>query len=144
MNASENPPPESAEQPEPVVAPGEPDTAQAAASAESSPEPEPEPEPEPVPSPEPSGLDLDKLADLAERPDEGARIRMRERLAELAIPAAGLGRLEGPAVWLAGVRGHADLRPIERARVIVFAGDHGVATLRRAATGPDPAGERTA
>src|SRR3954463_574911 len=114
MEASENPSPESAEQPEPVVAPAEPDAAQPVAAAEPEPEPEsgPEPEIEPDPGPEPSALDLDKLADLADRPDEGARIRMRERLAELAIPAAGLGRLEELAVWLAGVRGTVDVRPI--------------------------------
>ncbi|MFL6110829.1 MAG: nicotinate-nucleotide--dimethylbenzimidazole phosphoribosyltransferase [Catenulispora sp.] len=143
MNASENPhpepiePTEQPEQPEPVGAPTEP-----AGPADAGPGLELEPEQEP--EPEPSGLDLDKLADLAERPDEGARIRMRERLAELAIPAAGLGRLEELAVWLAGVRGTADVRPIERARVIVFAGDHGVATLGVSAMAPYQAGEATA
>jgi nicotinate-nucleotide--dimethylbenzimidazole phosphoribosyltransferase len=87
----------------------------------------------------PEPLDLDKLADLAERPDEAARDAMRARLAELAVPAAGLGRLEELAIWLAGARGSGRAQPIERARVVVFAGDHGVAELGVSATAPDQA-----
>ena len=96
------------------------------------------PDPEQSPAPEKS-LDLDKLADLAERPDEAAREALRTRLADLAIPAAGLGRLEQLAVWLAGARGTAEVRPISRARVVVFAGDHGVAGLGVSATAPQDA-----
>jgi len=92
----------------------------------------------------PEPLDLDKLADLAERPDEAARDTMRARLAELAVPAAGLGRLEELAIWLAGARGSGQARPIERARVVMFAGDHGVAALGVSATAPDQARAVTA
>jgi nicotinate-nucleotide--dimethylbenzimidazole phosphoribosyltransferase len=87
----------------------------------------------------PEPLNLDKLADQADRPDEAARDQMRARLADLAIPAGGLGRLEELAVWLAGARGSGVSRPIERARVVVFAGDHGVASLGVSATAPEEA-----
>jgi nicotinate-nucleotide--dimethylbenzimidazole phosphoribosyltransferase len=140
MDASENPTSESVELPE---------VAQTETQAETQAETETETaaaEAEPV-FPEAAGpepLDLDKLADLAERPDEAARELLRTRLAGLAIPAAGLGRLEELAVWLAGARGTAEPRPIERARVVVFAGDHGVAALGVSATSPEDAGAVTA
>ncbi|MEY9929355.1 nicotinate-nucleotide--dimethylbenzimidazole phosphoribosyltransferase [Catenulispora sp. GP43] len=92
----------------------------------------------------PEPLNLDKLADQAERPDEAARDQMRARLAELAVPAAGLGRLEELAVWLAGARGSGEAKAIERARVVVFAGDHGVAALGVSATAPEQAQAVTA
>jgi nicotinate-nucleotide--dimethylbenzimidazole phosphoribosyltransferase len=149
MDASENPTPESAEQPEPVevievievIEPVEVIEAAAeteivagtVAEAETGTEAA-----EPAPAgPEP--LNVDKLADQAERPDEAAREVMRTRLAELAVPAAGLGRLEALAIWLAGARGDGQARPIERARVVVFAGDHGVASLGVSATAPEQA-----
>jgi nicotinate-nucleotide--dimethylbenzimidazole phosphoribosyltransferase len=40
-------------------------------------------------------------------------------------------------VWLAGVQGACPTRPIERPRVVVFAGDHGVAELRVSAYPPE-------
>ena len=165
MDAPENPTPEAAEQPETVEvaevvevvaadveaagtetsgtetsateASGT-DAAETAESAESA-----ESAGETTPS-GPGPLDLDKLADLAERPDEAARDTMRARLAELAVPAAGLGRLEELAIWLAGARGSGQARPIERARVVMFAGDHGVAALGVSATAPDQARAVTA
>ena len=87
----------------------------------------------------PEPLNLDKLADQAERPDEAARDEMRTRLAGLAVPAAGLGRLEDLAIWLAGARGSGLARPVERARVVVFAGDHGVAAHGVSATASEQA-----
>ena len=89
-------------------------------------------------------LDLDKLAEQAERPDDAAREATRARLAELAIPGAGLGRLEELAVWLAGAYGATPAKAVERARVVVFAGDHGVASLGVSATAPEAAAEVTA
>jgi nicotinate-nucleotide--dimethylbenzimidazole phosphoribosyltransferase len=158
MDAPENPTPESVEQPEPVAGSAQPE-AQTAAQAEAQTEAQTEAvaetatdAPAAASGPEGSGpdeagpepLDLDKLADQAERPDEAARDDMRARLAELAIPAAGLGRLEELAVWLAGVRGSGQGRLIERARVVVFAGDHGVAALGVSATAPEDARAVTA
>jgi nicotinate-nucleotide--dimethylbenzimidazole phosphoribosyltransferase len=60
------------------------------------------------------------------RPDEQARIAARERL--LARPAR--GRLDELGVWLAGVQSPvepAGVRPLDRVRMLLVAGDHGVA-----------------
>lgn len=72
-------------------------------------------------------IDLDSLSALVERPDDEARARLRERLPKQTGSAGSLGRLEDVAVWLAGVRGGDTVRPITSPRVVVFAGDHGVA-----------------
>ncbi|MEP6759820.1 MAG: nicotinate-nucleotide--dimethylbenzimidazole phosphoribosyltransferase [Sporichthyaceae bacterium] len=52
----------------------------------------------------------------------------RERQAILTKPAGSLGRLEDLSIWLAGVQGGSPTRPLEQVRVVVFAGDHGIAT----------------
>ena len=150
MNASENTTPESADQPEPVepveVVEAAVETETVIETSDSAADLAADSADESAESDEsadtPAGsepLNLDKLADQAERPDEAARDVMRTRLAELAVPAAGLGRLEELAVWLAGARGDGRARPIERARVVVFAGDHGVASLGVSATAPEQA-----
>ncbi len=75
-------------------------------------------------------VDLDALHALAAavvRPDDGVRAAARERQARLTKPGGALGRLEELSIWLAGVQGCCPPRPVERARVVVFAGDHGVA-----------------
>ncbi|MEU8138465.1 nicotinate-nucleotide--dimethylbenzimidazole phosphoribosyltransferase [Streptodolium elevatio] len=71
-------------------------------------------------------IDLDSLSALVERPDDEARARLRARLPKQTGSAGSLGRLEDVAVWLAGVRGDAG-RPVTAPRVVVFAGDHGIA-----------------
>ncbi|MDU0478099.1 nicotinate-nucleotide--dimethylbenzimidazole phosphoribosyltransferase [Staphylococcus chromogenes] len=45
----------------------------------------------------------------------------------LTKPAGSLGKLEEIGVWLCACQGVVPPRPISRARVVVFAGDHGVA-----------------
>lgn len=72
-------------------------------------------------------LDLDALAALVQPPSAEAAAAARARLASLAKPAGALGRLEELAVWMAAAQGAAPARDPERARVLVFAGDHGVA-----------------
>lgn len=64
------------------------------------------------------------LADLSE-PDPHAAADARIRQAELTKPAGSLGKLEDLAIFFAGWRRKARPR-IERARAIVFAGNHGV------------------
>ncbi len=57
----------------------------------------------------------------------GARAaRVRARLAALAMPPGSMGRLEDLAVRLAAAQGR-DAPTADRPRVLVFAGDHGVA-----------------
>jgi nicotinate-nucleotide--dimethylbenzimidazole phosphoribosyltransferase len=72
-------------------------------------------------------LDLDELSSRVEPPDEEAAAATRARLATLAKPPGSLGRLEDLAAWLAGAQGACPPHDPERARVVVFAGDHGVA-----------------
>ena len=45
----------------------------------------------------------------------------------LAKPEGALGRLEGLSVWMSGVQGICPPRPLLRPRVVIFAGDHGIA-----------------
>ncbi|ULE35812.1 nicotinate-nucleotide--dimethylbenzimidazole phosphoribosyltransferase [Mycobacterium sp. IDR2000157661] len=61
-------------------------------------------------------------------PDAGAGAAARARQDRLTKPPGSLGRLEDLAVWVASCQGSCPPRPFERARVVVFAGDHGVAT----------------
>jgi nicotinate-nucleotide--dimethylbenzimidazole phosphoribosyltransferase len=60
-------------------------------------------------------------------PDEGAAAAARARQDTLTKPRGALGRLEDLSVWVASCQGHCPPRQFERARVVVFAGDHGVA-----------------
>ena len=71
------------------------------------------------------------LAEIAETlahlpgPDEAARDAARAREARLTKPPGALGRLEELAEWLAAWQGRHPPR-LERPRVAVFAGNHGV------------------
>nr|WP_165839763.1 nicotinate-nucleotide--dimethylbenzimidazole phosphoribosyltransferase [Mycobacterium montefiorense] len=60
-------------------------------------------------------------------PDPAAAAAARARQDTLTKPRGALGRLEDLAVWIASCQGHCPPRQFERARVVVFAGDHGVA-----------------
>jgi nicotinate-nucleotide--dimethylbenzimidazole phosphoribosyltransferase len=60
-------------------------------------------------------------------PDADARRAAVARHAELAVPAGGLGRLAELGVWLAAAQGNCPPRPPARPRVVVIAGDHGIA-----------------
>ncbi|NHC12443.1 nicotinate-nucleotide--dimethylbenzimidazole phosphoribosyltransferase [Motilibacter deserti] len=71
--------------------------------------------------------ELNLLGGRVEHPDEGARQETRARQAELAKPVGALGSLEDLSVWAAGVQRTCPPRPFERIRVVVFAGDHGIA-----------------
>jgi nicotinate-nucleotide--dimethylbenzimidazole phosphoribosyltransferase len=60
-------------------------------------------------------------------PDAGAAAAARARQDPLTTPPGALGRLEDLSVWIASCQGQCPPRQFERARVVVFAGDHGVA-----------------
>jgi nicotinate-nucleotide--dimethylbenzimidazole phosphoribosyltransferase len=60
-------------------------------------------------------------------PDAGAAAAARARQDTLTKPPGALGRLEDLSVWIASCQGQCPPRQFERARVVVFAGDHGVA-----------------
>ncbi|MDT3398814.1 nicotinate-nucleotide--dimethylbenzimidazole phosphoribosyltransferase [Streptomyces sp. B1866] len=76
-----------------------------------------------------SGLNLEDFADLIERPDSGVRRDAEERRQRLAVPPGALGRLDELGEWLAAAQGGVPVRPVERPRAVLFAGDHGVAAL---------------
>ncbi|GAU69511.1 putative nicotinate-nucleotide--dimethylbenzimidazole phosphoribosyltransferase [Streptomyces sp. NBRC 110611] len=76
-----------------------------------------------------SSLNLDDFAQLIERPDGGVRRDAEERRARLAVPPGALGRLDELGEWLAAAQQRVPVRPVERPRVLLFAGDHGVAEL---------------
>lgn len=59
--------------------------------------------------------------------DADAAAAARTRQGRLAKPPGSLGRLEDLSVWVAACQGRCPPRQFERARVVVFAGDHGVA-----------------
>jgi nicotinate-nucleotide--dimethylbenzimidazole phosphoribosyltransferase len=60
-------------------------------------------------------------------PDAGAAAAARARQDTLTKPRGALGRLEDLSVWVSSCQGQCPPRQFERARVVVFAGDHGVA-----------------
>ena len=74
-------------------------------------------------------------------PDEEARQQAAARQRELTKPAGSLGRLEELGVWVAARQGVCPPQPFQRARVVVFAGDHGVAEHGVSAYPPDVTGQ---
>jgi nicotinate-nucleotide--dimethylbenzimidazole phosphoribosyltransferase len=72
-----------------------------------------------VPGPSPSALSA---------PSATVRAAAAERLAGLATPAGALGRLGELGVWLSAVQGACPPPPLDNVRLVIFAGDHGVAT----------------
>ncbi|WP_052313752.1 nicotinate-nucleotide--dimethylbenzimidazole phosphoribosyltransferase [Nocardia thailandica] len=60
-------------------------------------------------------------------PDATVLAAARERQGRLTKPAGALGRLEDLGNWVAACQGVCPPKQFDRARVVVFAGDHGVA-----------------
>ena len=61
-------------------------------------------------------------------PDAGAVAAARARQNRLTKPPGALGRLEELSIWVAGCQGVCPPHQFTRPRVVVFAGDHGVAS----------------
>ncbi|QJT01218.1 nicotinate-nucleotide--dimethylbenzimidazole phosphoribosyltransferase [Streptomyces asoensis] len=76
-----------------------------------------------------SPLNLDDFTDLIERPDGGVRRDAEARRERQIVPPGSLGRLDDLGEWLAAAQGSSPVRPVERPRVVLFAGDHGIAEL---------------
>ena len=60
-------------------------------------------------------------------PSDIARHHAEARLAALATPPGALGRLGDLAVWAAACKGQVPPSPFDHVRLVIFAGDHGVA-----------------
>jgi len=92
-----------------------------------------------------ASVDLNEFGPRIDAPSRAARDSARRRLEDLAGPGQAWLDAPGPfddlAVWLAGVQGNCPTRPIERPRLLVFAGDHGVAAAEISA---QPAGHTEA
>jgi nicotinate-nucleotide--dimethylbenzimidazole phosphoribosyltransferase len=65
--------------------------------------------------------------DVVSPPDESVRQAAVARHARLTKPEGALGLLEELGAWLCACQGQCPPRPLARPRVVVFAGDHGVA-----------------
>ena len=59
-------------------------------------------------------------------PDPDVAAAARARHDNLTKPPGSLGRLEDLSVWVSSCQGVCPPRPFQRARIVVFAGDHGV------------------
>ena len=88
-----------------------------------------------------SSLNLDDFTDLIERPDGGVRRDAEARRERQIVPPGALGRLDELGEWLAAAQSAVPVRPIEQPRVVLFAGDHGVAELGVSAREAGSAGE---
>ncbi|MFD5079280.1 nicotinate-nucleotide--dimethylbenzimidazole phosphoribosyltransferase [Streptomyces sp. NPDC058371] len=76
-----------------------------------------------------SSLNLDDFTDLIERTDGGVRRDAEARRERQSVPPGSLGRLDELSEWLAAAQSAVPVRPVERPRLVLFAGDHGVAEL---------------
>ncbi|MEN8708201.1 MAG: nicotinate-nucleotide--dimethylbenzimidazole phosphoribosyltransferase [Nocardioides marinisabuli] len=81
--------------------------------------------PAPAPAPSPGGPVTPSLTVPA--PHAPSARAAAERLAGLAVPAGALGRLGELGTWLSAVQGQVPPRPLDDVRLVIFAGDHGVA-----------------
>ncbi|MCW5249224.1 MULTISPECIES: nicotinate-nucleotide--dimethylbenzimidazole phosphoribosyltransferase [unclassified Streptomyces] len=88
-----------------------------------------------------SSLNLDDFSDLIERPDGGVRRDAEARRERQDVPPGALGRLDDLGEWLATAQASVTVRPIEHPRVVLFAGDHGIAELNVSARPAGGAGE---
>ncbi|WP_225831043.1 nicotinate-nucleotide--dimethylbenzimidazole phosphoribosyltransferase [Streptomyces sp. NK08204] len=88
-----------------------------------------------------SRLNLDDFTDLIERPDGGVRRDAETRRARQMVPPGSLGRLDELGEWLSAAQGAVPVRPVERPRVVLFAGDHGIASLDVSARPAGSAGQ---
>ena len=61
------------------------------------------------------------------RPSASARELATARLAALATPPGALGRLGDLGVWMSACQGQVPPSPLDNVRLVIFAGDHGVA-----------------
>lgn len=68
--------------------------------------------------------------------DEAAAAAARDLQNRLTKPNGSLGRLEDLGVWLAAAQGVCPPKPLADARVVIFAGDHGIAAAARTSAYP--------
>ena len=74
-------------------------------------------------------MNLDDFSDLIERRDNEVRRDAEERRARVPLAPQALGRLDELGAWLSAAQSASPVRPIGQPKVVLFAGDHGVAEL---------------
>ncbi|MEI6253821.1 MAG: nicotinate-nucleotide--dimethylbenzimidazole phosphoribosyltransferase [Mycobacteriaceae bacterium] len=74
-------------------------------------------------------------------PDGRVAAAARRRQDLLTKPQGALGRLEDLSVWVSSCQGHCPPKQFERVRIVVFAGDHGVARSGVSAYPPEVTGQ---
>lgn len=77
-------------------------------------------------------------------PDTNAAAAARARQDTLTKPPGALGRLEDLSVWVASCQGRCPPKQFEHVRVVVFAGDHGVAASGVSAYPPEATSQMVA
>lgn len=75
----------------------------------------------------PDGSDPRVVFDSVPQPDRPSRRAAQDRQHILTKPPGSLGRLEELGAWVAACQGTCPPKVIERPRIVVFAGDHGIA-----------------
>ena len=95
---------------------------------------------QPPKSDAPSFDEIRRILRQLPAPDQEAVTKVVARQVELTKPPGSLGRLEDIAEWLAGWQGRAQPK-VERPRVAVFAGTHGVAARGVSAYPPEVTGQ---
>jgi nicotinate-nucleotide--dimethylbenzimidazole phosphoribosyltransferase len=87
----------------------------------------------------PSGLDVE-----IDFPDYMAELWAPTRWERIALPSGSMGELQTLSKWLCSVQGICPPNNFRRARVVIFAGDHGVAERNVSALAPASTLERLA
>lgn len=82
--------------------------------------------------------------DAIDPPDARAGAAARRRQDQLTKPSGSLGRLEDLSVWVSACQSLCPPTQFRRARVVVFAGDHGVAMTGVSAYPPEVTGQMVA
>ncbi|NJP65568.1 nicotinate-nucleotide--dimethylbenzimidazole phosphoribosyltransferase [Streptomyces spiramenti] len=83
-------------------------------------------------------LNLDEFGDLIERPNAAVRRAAESRRVRTGPAPTALGRLDELALWLAAAQGQVPVSPVRSPRLVVFAGDHGIAARGVSGHAPDP------
>jgi nicotinate-nucleotide--dimethylbenzimidazole phosphoribosyltransferase len=82
-------------------------------------------------------VDLQRFRDEITRPADEFAKAAKARQLMLTKPEGALGRLEKLSTWVAATQGQCPPHSLDRARVVIFAGDHGVAASGVSAYPPE-------
>ncbi|WP_165985638.1 nicotinate-nucleotide--dimethylbenzimidazole phosphoribosyltransferase [Streptomyces sp. YIM 98790] len=76
-----------------------------------------------------ASLDLDDFGDLIERPSARVRREAEARRTRTGLTPRSLGRLDELGLWLAAAQSSVPVTPVAAPKLVLFAGDHGIAGL---------------